>query len=336
MEVIMKSDIYGTYNNKIPQFLNDYLNYLSTIKGCSNATLVAYTMDLSLLLKFLKMHKGLIPSEKTLKLEEIPINDLTIETLKTLDLKDLYAFISYLGTQRANGNYAKARKIAAIKSLFKYLSTKAKVLTIDPTLEMESPKLSRRTPVYLTLDESKTLLDATTSRHKHSIRDHSIITLFLNCGLRLSELCSINISDMKSDTLSVVGKGNKERTIYLNKASLRAIYRYLPIRNEAMEKIHAEDKDALFISGKYRRINKRTVERIVKKHIGSAGLNKDKYTPHKLRHTSATLMYKYGNVDIRSLQEILGHENISTTQIYTHVDSDKLRKAVRSNPLSDD
>ena len=332
----MKSDINDIYNNELPRFLNDYFNYLSTIKGCSIATVVAYTADLSLLLKFMKMYKGLVPSEKALPLEDIVINDLTINTLKTLTLQDLYAFVSYLGKNRANGNYAKARKIAAIKSLFKYLTTKAKVLSIDPTIELESPKLGKRNPVFLTLDESKTLLDATNSRDKHSIRDHSIITLFLNCGMRLSELCSINISSIKNDTLSIIGKGNKERTIYLNKASLRAIYKYLPIRNADNEKIHAEDNDALFISGKYGRINKRTVERIVKKHIGNAGLNKDKYTPHKLRHTSATLMYKYGNVDIRSLQEILGHEAISTTQIYTHIDNDKLRNAVKSNPLSEE
>ncbi|MCB2312816.1 tyrosine recombinase XerC [Clostridium tagluense] len=332
----MKSDINTIYNNELPAFLNDYFNYLSTIKGCSVATIVAYTADLSLLLKFLKMYKGLVPSDKVLHIEEISIKDLTLDTLKTLTLQDLYAFISYLGKYRANGNYAKARKIASIKSLFKYLTTKSKVLNIDPSIDLESPKLGKRSPVFLTLDESKTLLDATTSRDKHSIRDHSMITLFLNCGLRLSELCSINISDMKNDTLSIIGKGNKERTIYLNKASLKAIYKYLPIRNADLEKIHPEDKDALFISGKFGRINKRTVERIVKKHIGNAGLNKNKYTPHKLRHTSATLMYKYGNVDIRSLQEILGHENISTTQIYTHVDNDKLRNAVKSNPLSDE
>lgn len=332
----MKSDIKSIYNNELPQFLNDYFNYLSTIKGSSSATIVAYTADLSLLFKFFKMYKGLVPSEKALHIEEIIISDLTLVTLKTLTLQDLYAFVSYIGQNRANGNYAKARKIAAIKSLFKYLTTKAKVLSLDPTIDLESPKLGKRNPVFLTLDESKSLLDATNSRDKHSIRDHSIITLFLNCGMRLSELCSINISSIKSDTLSIIGKGNKERTIYLNKASLRAIYKYLPIRNADNEKIHPEDKDALFISGKYGRINKRTVERIVKKHIGNAGLNKDKYTPHKLRHTSATLMYKYGNVDIRSLQEILGHENISTTQIYTHVDSDKLRNAVKTNPLSDE
>jgi integrase/recombinase XerD len=332
----MINNIKNDYNNDIPQFLNDYLNYLDTVRGCSSATIVAYTADLSLLLKFIKMHKGLNPKDSSHKLEDISINDLTIDTLKTLELQDLYAFLSYLGKYRGNGNYAKARKIAAIRSLFKYLTTKVKLLTIDPTLDMESPKLGKRSPVYLTLDESKNLLDSTNSRDKHSIRDHSIITLFLNCGLRLSELCSINISDMKDDTLSIVGKGNKQRTIYLNKASLMAIYKYLPIRNEKKEEIHIEDIDALFISAKHGRINKRTVERIVKKHIGNAGLNKDKYTPHKLRHTSATLMYKHGNVDIRSLQEILGHENIATTQIYTHVDSDKLRKAVKSNPLSDD
>lgn len=332
----MKSNTYTAYNNEIPKFLNDYFNYLDNVRGCSSATIVAYTADLSLFLKFLKIHKGLVDETSSLKLLDISINDLTIDILKTLELQDLYAFISYLGKYRANGNYAKARKIAAIRSLFRYLTTKAKILTKDPTLDMESPKLGKRSPVYLTLTESKTLLNATNSRDKHSIRDHSIISLFLNCGLRLSELCSINISDMKDDTLSIVGKGNKQRTIYLNKASLKAIYQYLPIRNEDIEKIHVEDVDALFISGKYGRINKRTVERIVKKHIGNAGLNKDKYTPHKLRHTSATLMYKHGNVDIRSLQEILGHENIGTTQIYTHVDSDKLRKAVKSNPLSDD
>ncbi|MBW9146730.1 tyrosine recombinase XerC [Clostridium sp. CM027] len=332
----MKSNINTIYNNELPPFLNDYLNYLSTIKGCSSSTVVAYTADLSLLLKFLKIYKGLVSSENALPLENIIISDLTLDTLKTLTLQDLYAYISYLGKYRANGNYAKARKIASIKSLFKYLTTKAKVLTIDPTIDLESPKLGKRSPVFLTLSESKALLDATSSRDKHSIRDHSIITLFLNCGIRLSELCSINISDFKDDTLSIIGKGNKERTIYLNKASLKSIYKYLPIRNMNIDKIHSEDKDALFISGKYGRINKRTVERIVKKYIGNAGLNKDKYTPHKLRHTSATLMYKYGNVDIRSLQEILGHENISTTQIYTHVDNDKLRNAVKSNPLSDE
>jgi len=332
----MKSYINGIYNNEIPKFLNDYFNYLSTIKGCSINTIIAYTADLSLLLKFIKMYKGFVPSDKALPLEKIIISDFTLDTLKTLTLQDLYAFVSYLGKFRANGNYAKARKIASIKSLFKYLTTKAKVITIDPSIDLESPKLSKRSPVFLTLLESKTLLEATISRDKHSIRDHCIITLFLNCGIRLSELCSINLADMKDDTLSIIGKGNKERTIYLNKASLRSIYKYLPIRNTNIDKIHTEDKDALFISGKYGRINKRTVERIVKKHIGDAGLNKNKYTPHKLRHTSATLMYNYGKVDIRSLQEILGHENISTTQIYTHVDNEKLRNAVKSNPLSDE
>ncbi len=203
-------------------------------------------------------------------------------------------------------------------------------------MDLESPKLGKRSPVYLTLDESKDLLQAAQNREKNSERDYCIITLFLNCGLRLSELCSIDISKIKGDTLTIIGKGNKERTIYLNKASLKAINRYMPHRNEINFRVDKEDKDALFISGKYRRINKRTVERIVKKYVGLAGLDKDKYTPHKLRHTSATLMDKHGKVDVRTLQQILGHENIATTQIYTHVDDERLRTAINKNPLSDE
>lgn len=324
------------YNTNIPTFLNDYFNYLNTIKGVSPNTITSYTADLSIFLKFLKMYKGLLPKDTIFNFEDIIISDLTVDTLKEVTLPDLYAYMSFVENNRANKTYAKARKIASLKSLYKYLTTKSKVLSIDPTLDLESPKLSKRNPIYLTLDESKDLLDAANGREKHSARDFCIITLFLNCGLRLSELCSINISKIKGDTLTIIGKGNKERTIYLNKASLKAIFKYLPIRNENIDKIPAEDKDALFISGKFGRINKRTVERIVKKHIENAGLDKDKYTPHKLRHTSATLMHKHGNVDIRSLQEILGHENIATTQIYTHVDDERLREAIKSNPLSEE
>ena len=168
---------------------------------------------------------------------------------------------------------------------------------------------------------------------KNYYRDYCILTLFLNCGMRLSELCSINLNEIKGDTLSIIGKGNKERTVYLNQACLRSIEDYLKVRDAS--KVPPEEKNALFISSKNRRINKRTVERLVKKYTNNAGLDYNKYTPHKLRHTAATLMYKHGNVDIRSLQMILGHENISTTQIYTHIDDERLREAVNSNPLKD-
>lgn len=328
------NELINDYN--LPTFLRDYFNYLITVKAVSPNTITAYRSDLVLFLRYLKFSQNPHIISPSMDFNDIPIKDFTISQLKDLKLTDFYSFLTYLETARENGNYAKARKVASIKSLFNYLTSKVKSLPFDPTVDLESPKLGKRSPIYLTLDESKDLLNATKSRDKNSQRDFCIITLFLNCGLRLSELCSIDINKIKGDTLSIVGKGNKERTIYLNKASLKSINSYLPFRNEIQDKIIFEDKNALFISGKNRRINKRTVERIVKKYVGIAGLDRDKYTPHKLRHTSATLMHKHGGVDIRSLQEILGHENIATTQIYTHVDNDRLRKAINSNPLSEE
>lgn len=322
---------------KKPYYVEDFLNYMRTVKGLSSSTLTAYTSDINLFLRFIKIHKKLSKSNVTFdNLDDLEIDDISIDILKNLSISDLYAYISYLDNFRNNGSSSKARKIASLKSLFNYLTNKIKLIPYNITLELESPKLPKKSPIYLTLDESKDLLNVTQNRDKNSERDFCIITLFLNCGLRLSELCGINLSNIKGDTLKVIGKGNKERTIYLNKASLKAIMKYMPIRNEINFRVANEDKDALFISGKYRRINKRTVERIVKKYIGLAGLDKDKYTPHKLRHTSATLMHKHGNVDVRTLQQILGHENVSTTQIYTHVDDETLRIAINKNPLSDE
>ncbi|WP_291582451.1 tyrosine recombinase XerC [Clostridium sp. UBA6640] len=322
--------------NNFPPFVKDYLNYLLTVKGVSKSTITAYTSDLTLFFKFLKIHKNLLPINFDGDFDNIPVNDIDLSLLKDLTLTDFYSYLSFLEKERNNKSSAKARKVASLKSFFNYLTTKAKLLPINITVDLESPKLGKRSPVYLTLDESKDLLQAAQNREKNSERDYCIITLFLNCGLRLSELCSIDISKIKGDTLTIIGKGNKERTIYLNKASLKAINRYMPYRNEINFRVDKEDKDALFISGKYRRINKRTVERIVKKYVGLAGLDKDKYTPHKLRHTSATLMHKHGKVDVRTLQQILGHENIATTQIYTHVDDERLRTAINKNPLSDE
>ncbi len=323
-------------NTSLPKILKEYLNYLSTVKGVSPNTIEAYTSDLTLFFKFLKLHNGDASISDAEEFLTIQINDISIDNLSNLQLVDFYAYLFFLENMRNNGTHAKARKIASLKSFYNYLCHKAKVIPLDPTKELESPKLGKRSPTYLTLDESKDLLRAAQTREKNSERDYCIITLFLNCGLRLSELCSIDISKIKGDTLRIIGKGNKERTIYLNKACLKAINKYMPIRNELIPKIHIEDKDALFISGKNRRINKRTVERIVKKYVSIAGLDEDKYTPHKLRHTSATLMHKYGGVDVRTLQQILGHENIATTQIYTHVDDDTLRGAINSNPLVDE
>lgn len=329
----MRYDIAVSNNYTIiPERLAEFLNYLSIIRGKSNNTVDGYRIDLTMLFRFLKLYKGLCP--RSIEFEDIPINEIDDNFIRSIKLSDLYAFLSFLEKQRNNSAYARARKVASIKSFFKYLNTKTRILDENPASDLETPKINKRNPVYLTLEESKGLLRSMDENHKHYKRNLCIITLFLNCGLRLSELCSINISRIKGDTLTIVGKGNKERTVYLNKACLKVISEYMQERS--LIDIPVEHKDALFISERKSRINKRTVEIIVKKYIEMAGLDKTKYTPHKLRHTAATLMYKHGNVDIRSLQKILGHENISTTQIYTHVDDERLREAVSSNPLNEE
>lgn len=326
----MKYDLINVYDPELPDILNGFFNYLSTIRGKSVNTISGYKVDLIMFFRFLKLYKGMV--QKDIEFDGIDIRDIGEAFIQRIVLQDLYAFISFTENYRNNGNYARARKVATLKSFFKYLYGKARIIKENPAAELESPKINKRNPTYLTLDESKKLLNIIDGTNR--VRDYCIITLFLNCGLRLSELCSIDISKIKGDTLTIIGKGNKERTVYLNKACLKSINQYLIVRNVQAENII--DKDALFISRNNRRINKRTVELLVKKYIKNAGLNEEKYTPHKLRHTAATLMYKHGKVDIRSLQKILGHENISTTQIYTHVDDEKLREAANSNPLSEE
>lgn len=317
--------------SELPPLVVDFLNYLETIKGKSKNTISGYKIDLSIFFRFLKVYKG-YPIQEGLEFEQIPINDIDASFINSIKLTDLYAYLSYAEKQRHNGTYARARKVAALRSFFKYLHSKAKVIKDNPTLELESPQISKRHPIYLTLDQSLDLLSSLDKDNKNYKRDYCILTLFLNCGMRLSELCSIQLDKIKDDTLTIIGKGNKERTVYLNEACIHAINDYLAVRDDS--KAWDDDKKYLFLSSRNTPINKRTVELLVKKHIKNAGIVNGKYTPHKLRHTAATLMYKHGNVDIRSLQSILGHENISTTQIYTHVDEDTLRDAVKSNPLS--
>jgi site-specific recombinase XerD len=228
-----------------------------------------------------------------------------------------------------------ARKTASLRTFFGYLCNKTKQIPFNPTQDLESPKIEKRLPKYLTLEDSKKLLEISADdESRNTERNFAIITLFLNCGMRLSELININIKDIDFDNnkLNVIGKGNKERTIYLNNACITAIKKYLMERPN--EGIKYMAKDALFLSEQKRRISNRTVQYIVKSELKKAGLDINKYSVHKLRHTAATLMYKYGNVDIRALQELLGHESIATTQIYTHVDNDQIRSAVENNPLA--
>ena len=315
-----------------PEFLNSFLDYIETIANKSPATVKEYNYDLNNFLKFLKIRLKLTNETE---FENISIKDITLEDLKRVTLNDLHAYLGHLTRTSNSKATTRARKVSSIKALFNYLTAKANLLEINPAQNLESPKLGKRMPKYLSLDESKKLLTTiATEDSRNTERDYAIVTIFLNCGIRLSELVNINITDIsfEEDKMNVIGKGNKERTIYLNSACIRAIQSYLAVRPNDMK--NPDNKKPLFLSERKDRISQRTVQVIVKRELQKAGLDTTKYSVHKLRHTAATLMYQNG-VDIRALQELLGHESIATTEIYTHVDNSQIRNAVENNPLSD-
>ena len=316
-----------------PDFLNDFLNYSIVILNKSENTVKEYNYDLNSFLKFIKIHFNLTNEEDFSK---IMINDLELSDLKKIKLEDLHSYLAYITKKNKLQPATRARKVASLKSFFNYLTAKTNKLKINPAQNLETPKIGKRIPKYLTFEESKNLLNVSRSEvDRNNERDFAIITIFLNCGMRLSELVNISMKDIKFDTkaLTVIGKGNKERTIYLNTACMNAIEDYIKVRPKDGVKFNS--KDALFLSERKERISNRTVQCIVKKELQRAGLDTTKYSVHKLRHTAATLMYKYGHVDIRALQELLGHSSISTTEIYTHVDNEQVRSAVEMNPLAD-
>lgn len=315
-----------------PDFLNSFLDYNITILNKSPNTIKEYNYDLANFLKFISI-KFKISKESEIK--KVNIRTMNISTIKKISLEDIHSYISYMARDLRSSPATRARKIASIRVFFKYLTSKAKLIESNPAQDLETPKLEKRMPKYLSLDESKKLLDVTLNTdERNNIRDYAIITLFLNCGMRLSELVNININDIdfSEAKMTVIGKGNKERTIYLNKACLNALHSYLSIRPHTRLKLNS--RDALFLSERKERISTRTVQQIVKNELHKAGLGNKKLSTHKLRHTAATLMYQYGNVDIRALQALLGHESISTTEIYTHVNDERVRNAIENNPLA--
>ena len=316
-----------------PEFLNSFLDYTATILNKSPATVKEYNYDISRFLKFIMYHLKLTDEKN---IDNIDIHNMDVSILNNLKLDDIHAYLFYLTNTFQSKPATRARKASSIRVFFKYLSQKANLIENNPALNLETPKLGKRMPKYLSLDDSKKLLAVVNNDEKdrNKERDYAIITLFLNCGMRLSELVGINLKDIdfNENKLNVTGKGNKERTIYLNKACVNAINNYLAVRPK--NGIKQGDYDALFLSERLERISNRTVQHIVKQELLKAGLDTNKYSVHKLRHTAATLMYRYGNVDIRALQELLGHESISTTQIYTHVDNQQIRNAVEDNPLA--
>lgn len=322
--------------NNNPDYLNSFLDYSVTILNKSPNSIKEYNYDLAMFLKFIKIRFNLTSETD---FSTITISDIPISEIEKIKLDDIHAFLSYLAIDLKSKPATRARKVSTIRIFFNYLSQKAGLIENNPAQNLETPKLEKRIPKYLTLDESKQLLETTYSKdyeNENTLRDYAIITLFLNCGMRLSELVGINIKDITFSEckLNVIGKGNKERVIYLNKACMSAITDYID-NGRPKQGIKYDSKDALFLSKRRERISNRTVQYIVKKELQKAGLDTTKYSVHKLRHTAATLMYQYGKTDIRALQELLGHKSISTTEIYTHVDNSQVRSAVENNPLAD-
>lgn len=313
-----------------PVILDDYLNYLLTIKGRSNLTVKEYYYDLKRFLKFIIMRKKLFGYNLNSDINEVSILSINKLDILDIDITDLHAYISYCDSYYNDSTKTKARKISAIKSWFKYLHNTVELIDKNPSEKLELPKLQKRNPVYLTLSESEKVINAIKLEENefNRARDLCIILIFLTCGLRISELTGINIESIKDDKLNVIGKGNKERTVFLNENCLYAIKCYLKLRPIT------PDTTALFISSHKKRISNRSIQIRLKKYIQLAGLDPNIYTPHKLRHTAATLMYKYGDVDIRTIQSILGHTSVATTQIYTHLDDDDIKKGISKNPIS--
>lgn len=318
-----------------PDYLNSFLDYTITILNKSPNTVKEYNYDLAMFLKFIKIRFNMTKEED---FSNIIIKDITLDTIKKITLDDIHAFLSYLTTTYHSKATTRARKASSIRVFFNYLCAKTNLIEINPAQNLETPKLDKRLPKYLSLEESQKLLNtADNPDNRNSARDYAILTLFLNCGLRLSELVGINIGDIDFSEckMTVIGKGNKERTIYLNKACMRSIKEYLEIRpKEGIKTDKCNSKNALFLSERKERISRRTVQYIVNKELEASGLASKKLSTHKLRHTAATLMYQYGKVDIRALQEVLGHESISTTEIYTHVANEQARDAIENNPLA--
>ena len=314
------------YQMDAPRPVRDFLVYHDTIKGQSKATVDSYFIDLRTFTRYLMIARNQVPRDTAM--EDVDIRDADLDFYRTVTLAEVYDFLAYLSRDRELNAASRARMITSIKGFYKYLTVKTKQITDNPVQDLDTPKIKKGLPHYLTLEESRQLLQAVDGKNRE--RDYAILCLFLNCGLRISEMVGLNLTSIRPDSLLIHGKGNKERIVYLNDASARALNDWLLVRKD----IAAIDKNAVFLSNRRKRMSVDAVQSMVKKTLLRAGLDPNQYSPHKLRHTAATLMLQNG-VDVRTLQEVLGHESLNTTQIYTHIANAELKKAASANPLAD-
>lgn len=324
------------FDRDCPEILRQFLSYHETIKGQSPKTIAEYYLDLRMFLRFIILIKNEMPYDRDL--DTISIHDVDLPLLRSVREADIYDFLSYLANDRVKnpdsrvpesgiGSAARARKLSSIKSFYKYLTVRTRQLDTNPVQDMEYPKLRKSLPRYLTLEQSRQLLEAVDGPNK--LRDFAILMIFLSCGIRISELVGLNLTDVYEDRIRVIGKGNKERVVFMGNACKNAVDSYLSVRKQLV----LTDNRALFGSRDHNRISTSAVHRLVKKHLLAAGLDASQFSAHKLRHTAATMMLS-GGVDVKTVQEVLGHENLNTTQIYTHIENTELQIAAQANPIS--
>lgn len=326
---------FATDLSQYPQLVREFATYKQSIQGCSQKTVNEYLLDMRTFLRFMCAKRAGLPTDEE-TLGGIDLTVLDLPFFETVQTTEIYDFLYYLGDERGNGNTSKARKLSAIKAFYKFLTVKRHLTEHNPALNIETPKIKKQLPKFLSVDESIDLLEAVNgdASNKFRERDYTILTLFLNCGMRVSELAGISFEDVDREmrSLRVIGKGAKERVIYLNDACRAALAAYLPIRIKTPTK--KKNETALFVSRNGNRLNVKTIQHVVYKYLKVSGLGNKHYSAHKLRHTAATLMYQSGEVDIRVLKDILGHEQLNTTQIYTHVSNAHMEEAMSKNPLA--
>jgi site-specific recombinase XerD len=324
------------FRSSFPPLIRDFARYKDVVQGCSPKTVSEYLMDLRTFCRWLLAVREGRPTEGE-EFEAVSLTDLDTAFFAGVSTGEVYDFLAYVKNGRANESRSIARKLSAIKQFYKFCTSRMHLFDNNPAIDIETPKLKKSLPKYLSVEESVDLLDAVSDDGESEFRERNfcIVTLFLNCGIRLSELAGISLPDLDRElrSMRVIGKGSKERIVYLNDACKAAIAAYLPIRMQTPAKKKGES--ALFLSRLGNRISVKTVQWMVKKYLGEAGLEYKNYSTHKLRHTAATLMYQSGEVDIRVLKDILGHEQLNTTQIYTHVSNEHMEEAMRNNPLAE-
>lgn len=328
----MNSDEYKTF----PAILREYAEYTVAIKGNSEKTVCEYLLDLRTFFRFMimKWEDLELPMDE---FEKLSIKRIGVEDVRRVTQKNIIEYLIFAGFKRENSASTRMRKLSALRSFFKYAHVKEHIIDVNPTADVDAPKKASTLPKFLTVEEAVKLIDTVRSdkESKTRIRDFAIIVLFLNTGIRLSELVGLNLENIDSDItmIKVMGKGAKERIVYLNKAARAAMIEYLKQR---LDPKHVRtSSNAVFLSGRENRISNKTVQWMVQKYLKMAGLGARGLSVHKLRHTAATLMYQSGKVDIRVLKDMLGHEQLNTTQIYTHVVDRNIEQAVENNPLAD-